>query len=72
MSTTDVGALAEQRHLVDALDAEFAHLAPGYPDTSSPSDFAASVAAGYMPPVDWDAPAPSSRTTTTTPTGGVL
>ena len=36
------------RHDVDPLDEPFAHLAPGYPDTSNPGDFAASVAAGYV------------------------
>lgn len=39
------------RHDLDAAaDEAFAHLAPGYPDTSSPVDFAASVAAGYVTP----------------------
>jgi hypothetical protein len=37
------------RHALDtAADEAFAHLAPGYPDTSSPTDFAASDAAGYV------------------------
>lgn len=37
------------RHDLDAAaDEAFAHLAPGYPDTSNPVDFAASVAAGYV------------------------
>lgn len=36
------------KHDFDPLDEPFAHLAPGYPDTSSPADFAASVAAGYV------------------------
>lgn len=34
-------------------DEAFAHLAPGYPDTSSPTDFAASVAAEYLDPDPW-------------------
>lgn len=32
------GALLEQRHQLDVLDESFAHLAPGYPDTSNPVD----------------------------------
>jgi hypothetical protein len=37
------------RHDLDTVaDERFAHLAPGYPDTSSPVDFAASDAAGYV------------------------
>jgi hypothetical protein len=72
VSAVTAGVPAEQQHLVDALDVAFAHLAPGYPDTSNPADFARSVRDGFEPPVDWDAPAPSRRITTTTPTGGVL
>jgi hypothetical protein len=68
----NLGALAEQQHLLDTVDASFAHLAPGYPDTSSPVDFAASVAAGYVAPVGWDASAPDRRAVTDTPTGGAL
>lgn len=56
MSAADAGALAEQQHLLDAADESFAHLAPGYPDTANPIDFAASSAAGFVPPVDWDVP----------------
>lgn len=37
------------RHALDGpADEAFAHLAPGYPNTSSPVDFAASDAAGYV------------------------
>jgi hypothetical protein len=60
------------RHDIDPLDAEFARLAPGYPDTSNPVDFARSVRDGFEQPVDWDGPVPTRRTVTDTPTGGVL
>lgn len=66
-----VGALLEQAHQMDVLDASFAHLAPGYPDTSNPGDYAASVAAGFVSPVEWDAPV-QGRRTEDTPTGGRL
>jgi hypothetical protein len=37
------------RHDLDTVaDERFAHLAPGYPDTSNPTDFAASETAGYV------------------------
>jgi hypothetical protein len=39
------------RHDLDGVaDEVFAHLAPGYPGTCSPENFAASVAAGYVTP----------------------
>lgn len=43
------------QHALDTVaDDLFSHLAPGYPNTCSPTDFAASTAAGYNPPVTWD------------------
>lgn len=48
------------RHDFDPLDEPFAHLAPGYPDSSSPVDFARSVADGFVTAVAWD-DAPACR-----------
>lgn len=64
------GELAEQQHQVDPLDESFAHLAPGYPDTGNARDFAASVEAGFVEPVDWDAP--SAPRVVDAQTGGAL
>jgi hypothetical protein len=42
------------RHDLDAAaDEAFAHLAPGYPDTCNPADFARSVADGFEDPDPW-------------------
>lgn len=46
------------RHDLDTVaDEAFAHLAPGYPNTCNPADFARSVADGFEEPVEWG-PAP--------------
>jgi hypothetical protein len=67
------------RHAMDTVaDDLFAHLAPGYPNTCSPADFAASVAARFVEPVVWDdcepafAPKPAKRPVADVETGGAL
>lgn len=63
------------RHVLDVdADEAFAHLAPGYPGTCNPADFARSDAAGYVTRAYTDcapefAPAP---TVTDVETGGRL
>lgn len=64
------------RHDLDGVaDEAFAHLAPGYPGTCSPADFAASVAAGYVtpayPPADCE-PVFAPKRVADVETGGVL
>ncbi|NUP52314.1 MAG: hypothetical protein HOW97_34085 [Catenulispora sp.] len=62
------------RHALDTVaDESFARLAPGYPDTSNPQDFAASVAANLVQLPDWgEAPVSAGRPVADTPTGGAL
>lgn len=63
------------KHYFDPLDEPFAHLAPGYPDTSSPADFARSVDAGFVIPPVWDDCEPAfapARDVEDVQTGGVL
>jgi hypothetical protein len=62
------------RHDLDTEDAVFAHLAPGYPGTCDPADFAASVDAGYVTRAyDGDcAPAFAPKPTRDVETGGAL
>jgi hypothetical protein len=67
---TSLPLTAPDRHAMDTVaDEAFAALAPGRPD------LAASIAAGFEPPIDWTVDPPEStrrRVTDTTPAGGAL